>query len=210
MRRLFQLQRSLPEISAVLGRLGYNPHKTDVADWRQRIEHAISTYEGLLAAKGVADSVPVVRHEEDAVILEGGLVLVSRRLAGVLARSDEVTVCAATLGPQVVETIGKLIEKQEVTQAAILDAIASEAVEHFVDWMQAILVRERLRFGYGPTIRFSPGYGDWKLDIQPQLLTFLRAEEIGLLSHPESHILQPEKSITAVIGWEKIQHDGVV
>ncbi|URA10277.1 hypothetical protein [Thermospira aquatica] len=205
MRRLFRLQCSLPDVGAVLGRLGYNPHKTDVADWRQRIEHAISAYENLLEAKGVVDTVPVVQRTEDTIILAGGIALVSRKLATVLARSEEVTVCAATLGYGVIETIEKLIAQQEVTQAAILDAIASEAVEHFVDWMQAILVRERLRFGYGPTMRFSPGYGDWKLKVQPQLLDFLHAEEIGLSSQPESHILHPEKSITAVIGWEKIQ-----
>jgi len=203
MRRVFRLQHSLPPLQAVLGRLGYNPSRTSAEEWRARIEEAIVECDPLLEAVGVLDTVRVLSVNSETISLEGDLVFSSRRLATVLARSEEVTVLAATVGVGIVHRIQEWLQAGEVTRAAIVDAVASESVEHFVDWMQAIVAREKLRFGYVPTMRFSPGYGDWKLDIQPHLLRFLGAEEIGITSHPQSHILQPEKSITAVIGWER-------
>ena len=34
--------------------------------------------------------------------------------------------------------------------------------------------------GYKPTWRFSPGYGNWPLEIQPQLAKIIKTEMIGL------------------------------
>ena len=33
--------------------------------------------------------------------------------------------------------------------------------------------------GYKPTWRFSPGYGNWPLEIQPQLAKIIKTEMIG-------------------------------
>ncbi|MFN3659650.1 MAG: hypothetical protein ACK4TN_00250 [Brevinematales bacterium] len=203
MRRVFHLQHSLPSVSAVLRRLGYNPKKTETADWVSRIEKAIGEFSPFLEARGIIDTLRVVSRTDAMVILENGLILNSTKLAFVLAQSEEVSLVAATLGKMIEKKLQYFLSSGEITQATLLDAIASESIEHFVDWMQAIVARERLRFAFSPTMRFSPGYGDWKLDIQPEILRVLKAEEIGLSVHPESYILLPEKSITAVIGWEK-------
>ena len=47
--------------------------------------------------------------------------------------------------------------------------------------------------------RFSPGYGDWDVHAQPDLLRLTQAETIGI-SLTESFMLRPRKSVTAVIG----------
>ncbi len=47
--------------------------------------------------------------------------------------------------------------------------------------------------------RFSPGYGDWDVHAQPDLLRLTQAETIGV-SLTESFMLRPRKSVTAVIG----------
>jgi cobalamin-dependent methionine synthase I len=49
------------------------------------------------------------------------------------------------------------------------------------------------------TMRYSPGYGDWNLDVQPEILATLDSGRIRLTSNI-SHILIPEKSVTAIIG----------
>jgi|YNPMSStandDraft_1061717.scaffolds.fasta_scaffold00483_10 cobalamin-dependent methionine synthase I len=202
MRRIFQLEQSIPDIRAVLGRLGHNSHKTEAGEWIQRIEHLITKYAHLLSARGVVDTFPVVQKSDDTIVLANGLIFSSKKLALVLKNSQQVTVMAGTLGQPIIDEIQNLLARGEITTAAILDAIASESIDHCMDWMQAILLREHLRFGSRPTMRFSPGYGDWALPIQQDLVRCLQAEEIGLSVHPESYILQPEKSITAVIGWE--------
>jgi cobalamin-dependent methionine synthase I len=50
-------------------------------------------------------------------------------------------------------------------------------------------------------MRFSPGYGDWTLDNQPQVLQLAEAERIGI-TLTESNIMIPRKSVSAVIGWK--------
>ncbi|MDD4335226.1 MAG: hypothetical protein PHY77_06425, partial [Desulfotomaculaceae bacterium] len=56
---------------------------------------------------------------------------------------------------------------------------------------------------YYPTARFSPGYGDWPLESQQQFIESISGEKIGLAvtSH---YLLQPVKSVTAVIGWSRV------
>ena len=50
------------------------------------------------------------------------------------------------------------------------------------------------------TWRFSPGYGDYPLSLQSELLRILDApRKIGLCTN-ENSILTPTKSVTAVIG----------
>ena len=53
--------------------------------------------------------------------------------------------------------------------------------------------------GYAPTWRFSPGYGNWPLEIQPELGKIIKTEQIGL-QVTENYLLFPRKSVTAIIG----------
>ena len=50
--------------------------------------------------------------------------------------------------------------------------------------------------------RFSPGYGDWPLEQQPEMVRLAESEKIGVhLS--DASMLVPRKSITAIIGLAK-------
>ncbi|MBQ3442618.1 MAG: methionine synthase, partial [Selenomonadaceae bacterium] len=50
--------------------------------------------------------------------------------------------------------------------------------------------------------RFSPGYGDWDLTAQEKLFTISGAEQIGM-SLTSAMMLEPRKSITAIIGLKR-------
>ena len=52
--------------------------------------------------------------------------------------------------------------------------------------------------------RFSPGYGDFPLSCQRELLTLLRAPETIGLTAGESMLLLPTKSVTAVMGRSRL------
>jgi cobalamin-dependent methionine synthase I len=52
--------------------------------------------------------------------------------------------------------------------------------------------------------RFSPGYGDWPLEQQPELIRLAHADKIGV-SLSSSLMLMPRKSITAIIGLYRKQ-----
>lgn len=82
-------------------------------------------------------------------------------------------------------------------QALWLDAAASAAIEEVCDTAQRQIAEQ---LGQSLTHRFSCGYGDLPLSIQPQLCTLLdSAKSIGLsVSH--SSMLTPVKSVTAILG----------
>jgi len=48
--------------------------------------------------------------------------------------------------------------------------------------------------------RFSPGYGDLPLSIQPQMISATNANKYLHISVNESLLMIPQKSITAIIG----------
>ena len=82
--------------------------------------------------------------------------------------------------------------------AAILDACGSAYVEAGCDEAERELA-SRLP-GMYLTDRFSPGYGDLPLDVQRALGNALNMEKLLGLHVTESLMLNPVKSVTAVIG----------
>ena len=91
-----------------------------------------------------------------------------------------------------------MIQTQDMAKAVICDAMASAAVEQVCDYAETEIA-ERLS-GKHFTLRFSPGYGDFPLDVQKDFLLAANAQKvIGLCVNP-SGMLTPTKSVTAVIG----------
>ncbi|MCX7779386.1 MAG: methionine synthase [Negativicutes bacterium] len=132
-------------------------------------------------------------HSCQPVTLEGQHI--RRHLAGCVS----VAILAATIGPGVEERAAALFGKGEYTSGLLLDAAGSAAVEEVADSLERLIVNNGAQQGYGATPRFSPGYGDWAISIQPEMLRLAHAGEIGV-NITASLMLTPRKSITAVIG----------
>jgi len=108
---------------------------------------------------------------------------------------DVIIILAATLGLQTDELI-RQTEASDMAGAVVLDALASAAIEQVLD----IAERELTQKYAGLTTRFSPGYGDFPLSVQPELIAELGATKaIGLYVN-DSGLLIPRKSVTAIIG----------
>lgn len=97
--------------------------------------------------------------------------------------------------------IDRLLRAAQVTdmsQAVVLDVLASVAVEqvgHQVDDILAVKYPNQYF-----TFRFSPGYGDFPIQMQSFFLEQLNApKRIGLTTNRQ-FLLTPTKSITAVAG----------
>ncbi|MDR1702298.1 MAG: methionine synthase, partial [Sporomusaceae bacterium] len=67
------------------------------------------------------------------------------------------------------------------------------------DKTSAFIARHAAQFGCVTGKRFSPGYGDFELTAQPDILRLANAQEIGL-GVTASMMLIPRKSVTAIIG----------
>lgn len=120
--------------------------------------------------------------------------IVSANLYNVLKGCKTAIILGVTTGIGV----DRLLNRLSVTSASkhfITDAIASAAAESFCDFMDDIL-----RTNPGKPHRFSPGYGDLKLEVQPDLLNLLNASKNLGITLNKTFLMTPVKSITAIMG----------
>lgn len=137
---------------------------------------------------------PVI-HEASGLKL-GSLPLPGRTAARMLADCHQCAVLVCTLGTSFDVWLRQL-QFRDISQAVMLDALGSAYVEAACDAAEKEISAHFPK--QYPTDRFSPGYGDLPLDIQPQLIEASGAHRIGVYTTP-SFLLLPQKSVSALIG----------
>ena len=122
-----------------------------------------------------------------------------RDAAALLAGCGQAVLMAATLGAEADALILRT-EARDMARAVVLDAVASAAVEAVCDDLEDLLRRELAERGLFLTERFSPGYGDMPLSQQGALCAALDAQRRIGLTVSAAGLLQPRKSVTALLG----------
>ena len=131
-------------------------------------------------------------------------VIEGKKIGAHLAGCEKVILLSATVGDAIEEEVTKRFSRGEYASSVLLDAAATTAVEQIADGMERAIAPQMARAGYGMRWRFSPGYGDWPLAQQPEMIRVCHSEDIGVhLS--DSCMLMPRKSITAIIGLYKVE-----
>ncbi len=111
----------------------------------------------------------------------------------------KITVGCVTLGKGIPELINDKMASGEYYLAALADSYASQYVEVLAEkWFEMRKQEQRSR-GLFPTLRFSPGYGDFRLSYQKQILSLLEMED--RIKVTDSYLVEPEKTITFLLGW---------
>ena len=122
-----------------------------------------------------------------------------RDIAAHLAGCDTLVLLAVTLGVQT-DTAVRRAAVGDVAAGAAADALASALAEQAAAQAEAAVRAEMQRRGLYLTGRFSPGYGDYPLSVQPRFAQLLDlARSLGVTVTPEC-LLLPRKSITALLG----------
>ncbi|HEY8803532.1 MAG TPA: vitamin B12 dependent-methionine synthase activation domain-containing protein, partial [Clostridium sp.] len=117
--------------------------------------------------------------------------------------SKKCVVMAATLGTSVDSRIA-YYSRFNITKGLIMDACATTAIEYLCDELQNEIMQNALKDDLHITTRYSPGYGDFSINNQAEILNILDAyKKIGL-SVTENSIMLPRKSVTALIGLSDI------
>ena len=89
-----------------------------------------------------------------------------------------------------------------MAKAALLDACGSVLVEEACDRAEDTLCAQYP--GLYLTDRFSPGYGDLPLSLQPLLLHALDANRQAGVYLTDSCLMNPSKTVTAIVGLSKL------
>ncbi|WP_053957343.1 vitamin B12 dependent-methionine synthase activation domain-containing protein [Inediibacterium massiliense] len=184
----------------VLRYLGYRHQNID-ENLDRLIDTCIEETKQCVQCKYVIKVFDIEKGDEHIEILGSRLIFKGKDIINHLEDSSTCAIMAVTLGNHIENKI-KLYEKTNLTKAVILDACATTAVESLCDEVQKEIKKQANSRNLGITHRYSPGYGDFSIDIQPMILDTLEAyKKIGLTCTKEK-ILIPRKSVTAIIGFK--------
>lgn len=190
-----RIQFSETEIDHVLRYMGTPPDRADPA-LRALARQCADRIPDLAAPKWLSLTTGI-ELTPDGVKLDSGLLLPGGDLTRHLDGCGRAVIFCLTLGAQVDAAIRRE-EHSDMLRSLALDCAASTAVELLCDQVEEE-VRARFPGCYFP-FRFSPGYGDLPLTVQPALLSLLDAPRRAGLCASQSCILTPRKSVTAILG----------
>ena len=147
-------------------------------------------------------------HVNPPEVSLGGMTVNSKKLAEHLKGCSRVVLLAATLGAQA-DTLIRRYSVQDMEKAVIAQAVSAAMIEAYCDETQNEIAQRNEFSGLYPTARFSPGYGDFDIVYQKEILNLLNCARIGL-TLTSGYMLVPSKSVTALFGFteEKKQKMG--
>ncbi len=155
-------------------------------------------------AWGIFDVDPT---KEPTVLPDCGMALPGSSMAQHLAGACKVALMACTLGMESEREIRKYAAMSSV-DALMFGACSSALVEACANAVEAQIVAWAADQGLHTNWRFSPGYGDLPLSVQPALLSALDAtRRLGITLTP-TNMMIPVKSTTALVGLFEAGRDG--
>ena len=181
--------------------MGYHGITEIAPDMQERINKAIDQVS--------AQSHPRIVTKEYPVRINGNVITIYNDTEEVNMESDALArnlkgccgalLLAATIGP----ACDMLVRRASITSAAdaaIYQAAGAAAIEAFLDDMNDKIKADYEAQGLFLRPRFSPGYGDLKLDHQNDWFRLLDiSKQIGV-ELTDSLLMVPTKSVTAIIG----------
>ena len=177
--------------------LGYGKHAVD--DQTLRL---IADSFGSLRSVGSRKSVYRIfdlEQEDGETVRFGSLTVKSKSLGKNLRGCDKIVLFGATLGIGVDQLLSRT-SKTDMAKTVVLQACAAALLEEYCDECQERIRQEMESEGRYLRPRFSPGYGDFPIECQRDMVRMLDcAKSIGL-TLTESCMMAPSKSVTAVIG----------
>jgi cobalamin-dependent methionine synthase I len=178
--------------------LGYAGQQLD-ASLDERIDAAIAHCEEVSRPAFVYRLFPVDASHGDIRLVGSSLVLPGNDIYRHLSQAREVAAMACTLG-LANEREAMRLKSVDALDAALFGSAGSSLVESVADVCEAKIVAEAAARGLHTNWRYSPGYGDLPLDVQPTFVRVLDATRRIGLTVTSTNLLVPAKSVTALVG----------
>ncbi len=187
-------------IAEVVRYLGYGKNKPDVQVLK-KIEDCICEMKEKLSLRACYERLSLC-FDDCGKLSFGNIKTDSKSLRKSLSGCDEVVVFAATIG------VGadRIIQRYSVTSpssAVVAQAVGTALVEKWCDVLcERIEGRER-EDGKFLRPRFSPGYGDFPIEMQRNIFGMLDCPKTIGVSLTDSLLMVPSKSVSAIVGVSK-------
>ena len=126
-----------------------------------------------------------------------------RRLPGTtllqhLEGCAEAYLACGTIGPGL-DALQRRVSVTSGADALIVQAVGAALIERYMDGVEDE-IRAELAPGESLVTRYSPGYGDFPLEAQREILVILDTPRKIGVSLTDSLLMVPSKSVSAVIG----------
>ena len=177
--------------------LGYGKNAVDDKTL-QEIQDSFRELERLADKKSIYCIFELSLKDENELKI-GNVEIYSRNLRTNLKDCKQVVLFAATLGAEVDRLIRKM-QVVDMAKAVVMQACAATLLEEYCDELQQKIAEHMQEQGKYIRPRFSPGYGDFSIQHQKDVLAMLEASKRTGVTMTDSYMLTPTKSVTAVIG----------
>ena len=184
--------------------LGYSGQRFE-GDFLERFDAIVAACEQRLHPSFVFEifDIDAVRCDDaggPCIVVKGtNLIFSGTDIYEHLHQARQCALIAATLGMESERELRRY-SAQSPFDALVYGAACSALVEQVTDEAEAQVVGLAAQKNFFTGTRYSPGYGNFSLDIQPKFLTCLKAQQRMGLVATERNFLVPTKSVTAVIG----------
>lgn len=130
-------------------------------------------------------------------------------LKAIYPQAEHLVLFALTMGADLSQRIEGFFRNSDFALGAMLDTVASLAVENTVGLLETRLARTLAgnQSNGSVTLNYSPGYCGWHLSAQKKVFQHLHPEQIGITLN-DSCLMTPLKSTTGVlVHGDKTIHD---
>lgn len=131
----------------------------------------------------------------------------SQALKKNLTGCDRLILFAATVGIEMDRLIARY-NTISPAKALMFQAIGAERIESLCDTFNREITGQKAEEGLSTRPRFSPGYGDFPLEVQREIFSALDCSRKIGVSLNSSLLMSPSKSVTAIIGISGQKEDG--
>jgi hypothetical protein len=166
---------------------------------RSKIERLASEFQDLVDPSLFHQHTEIRSVQEDIVQLEEGPSLKSSKLSKTLQHCNKVVSFIATSGKAVDNEIKRLMDEKQLSEAYILDAMASIATDNMVGTFHQQMKDEYKEQDKQVTLCFSPGYCDWPITDQKKLFGMFEQSDLNV-ELTDSCFMKPRKSISGIFG----------
>ena len=164
---------------------------------RKDVERIARELEETVAPRSIYHDFDFIGTVDGFQLPAAGLALSGGLAKRMLNGCSRVILMCCTLG-EAFDALLRAAQARDMARAVTLDACGSAYVEAACDAAEEVIVTRHP--GQYLTDRFSPGYGDLPLSLQPQLLQALDAPRRVGVTCTDSFLMIPAKSVTAVLG----------
>jgi len=180
--------------------MGFKPAAASIPEsMLSMVDEAIRKGRELASPKGCYEFFTLNSIAPDRVEVVGQFSIKSSKVFDWMAGCDGLYITAVTLGSELDRTVAEMMASAEVTLGYLVNAYGAEAAEAAMVEMNRMISNEANEKGLATTKRYSPGYGDWDISDQKEVLKAVDADQIGI-SLTDNFLMIPEKSVSAIIG----------